>query len=130
MTIDDYFRQIEAAIATSPIVHTSSVTYDKRSDYVGFLRGALFFLDGSRLYIREFVNVEYGIDRYMYSFHYQRPDGTLIFRYDNTPHHPQLQTFPHHKHVGVDENVFPVQAPDLAAVLDEIRRYLFSHEMK
>lgn len=64
------------------------MTYDKRSAYVGYLRGALFFLDGSRLHIREFVNVEHVIDRYMYTFHYQKADGTLVFRCDNTPHHP------------------------------------------
>jgi len=22
----------------------------------------------------------------MYAYHYQRPDDTLVFRYDNTPH--------------------------------------------
>lgn len=123
MIIGDYFRQVEALISASPIVHISSVTYDKRSAYVGYLRGALFFLDGSRLHIREFVNVEHVIDRYMYTFHYQKADGTLVFRYDNTPHHPQVRTFPHHKHVAGDEDVAPTVAPDLGVVLSEIRRY-------
>lgn len=128
MTIDDYFYQIEAAIAASAIVHISAVTYEKRSAYVGFLRGSLYFLDGSRLHIREFVNVEHGIDRYMYTFHYQKADNTPVFRYDNTPHHPHVETFPHHKHIGNDAHVYPTLPPDLAAVLSEIHRHLLNNQ--
>ncbi len=124
MIIDDYFHQIETAIAASHIVHLSTVTYDKRSAYVGFLRGSLFFLDGSRLHIREFVNVEYVVDRYMYVYHYQKADDTLVFRYDNTPHHPDIASFPHHKHVGDDTTVQPTPAPNLGIVLNEIHQHL------
>jgi hypothetical protein len=24
----------------------------------------------------------------------------MIVRWDNAPHHPEIQSFPHHKHVG------------------------------
>lgn len=26
-------------------------------------------------------------------------DGAIIFRYDNAKHHPEIETFPHHKHL-------------------------------
>ena len=36
---EDYFRQIATLIATASIVHSSSITYDKRSTSIGFIRG-------------------------------------------------------------------------------------------
>jgi len=119
--IEDYFRQVETLIANAGIIHSSSITYDKRSTHVGLTRGDIYFLDGSLLHLREFVNVEHGIERYMYAYHYQRPDGTLAFRYDNTPHFPALPTFPHHKHEASEANVVAASPPDLQAVLTEIQ---------
>ncbi len=60
---------------------------------------------------------------YVYSFHYQRADSTLIFRYDNSPHFPNLPTFPAHKHTP--DGVIPSAAPDLADVLREIDERLY-----
>jgi Family of unknown function (DUF6516) len=119
--IEDYFRRVETLLAVTNIVHSSSITYDKRSASIGFVRGAIYFLDSSQLHLREFVNVEYGVERYMYAYHYQRPDGALVFRYDNTPHFPTLPTFPHHKHEGREANVVTASPPDLAAILSEIQ---------
>lgn len=119
--IEDYFRQIDTLIATAAIVHSSSITYDKRSTYLGLIRGDIYFVDGSLLHLREFVNVEHDVERYMYVYHYQRPDGTLIFRYDNTPHFPALPTFPHHKHDTSEANVVAASPPDLQAILTEIQ---------
>ena len=119
--IEDYFRRVELLLAAASSVHSTSITYDKRSASIGFLRGVVYFLDSSQLHLREFVNVERGIERYMYAYHYQRPDDTLVFRYDNTPHFPTLPTFPHHKHVGTAADVTAASLPDLEAILTEIQ---------
>jgi hypothetical protein len=118
--IEDYFQRIEALITSAGIVRFFNITYDQRSASIGFIRGSIYFLDGSLLYLREFVDVEYGSERYMYASHYQRPDGTLVFRYDNTPHFPHLPTFPHHKHEGSETHVVAAGLVDLEAVLTEI----------
>ncbi len=120
--IEEYFRSLEALIAQTRIVIAETVTYDKRSTTIGFIRGELFFLDGSRLHLREYISVQPTVDRYTYSYHYQAPDGSLIFRYDNTPHFPNLANFPHHKHVGDEMNVISVHAPELQVVLAEIQK--------
>jgi hypothetical protein len=46
----------------------------------------------------------------------------LIFRYDNSGHHRNLQlpTFPHHKHDRVESNVIGSSAPALPEVMTEI----------
>ena len=122
--IEDYFQQVEMLVRRATIVHSSSLTYDKRSAHVGFIRGEIYFLDGSLLHVREFVNVEDGIERYTYAYHYQQTDGGLIFRYDNTPHFSGLPDFPHHKHENSESNVMPASPHDLETVLAEIHRLM------
>jgi hypothetical protein len=122
--IEDYFRSVETLLAATSSIHSSSITYDKRSSSIGFLRGVVYFLDGSELHIREFVNVEHGVERYMYVYHYQRPDGAMVFRYDNAPHFPALPTFPHHKHEYGKADVIAASPPDLQTILTEIQDLL------
>ena len=118
--IDDYFQALLTTISTSPIVHSSSVTLDKRTSFVGLVRGDLGFLDGSTLHFREFVNTQSGVERFMYVYHYQRADQSVVFRYDNTAHYPNLPNTPHHKHAADEANVVSATPPDLDAILKEI----------
>lgn len=61
--------------------------------------------------------------RIEFTFHYQSENGSLIFRYDNTAHYPDLATFPSHKHTP--EGVIAAEAPDLTDVLSEIDGILY-----
>ncbi|MCL4396701.1 MAG: DUF6516 family protein, partial [Chloroflexi bacterium] len=88
----------------------------------GEMRGDLHLIDGSLLHFREYVRQRRDLpaERYTYVYHYQNPDGTLIFRYDNTAHFPTLGNFPHHKHQGAESSVISSGALDLVSVLAEI----------
>jgi hypothetical protein len=122
LSIESYFQHIGALIEACPIVQSSTVTYDKRARHEGFIRGELFFVDGSMLHLREFVDVEDGIDRFTYVYQYMDSNQSRVFRYDNTGHHRKLNlpTYPHHKHVGREDVVVASLAPSLQQVLDEI----------
>ncbi|MGQ9627008.1 MAG: toxin TumE [Anaerolineae bacterium] len=86
--------------------------------------GQLRFYDGSLLVFDEKAQEVRGeIEKVEYRYHYQRADGTLIFRYDSAAHHPELSTFPHHKHIG--DRVEPAAPPDLSDVLREIDAILY-----
>lgn len=124
--IEDYFHEIAAIIKAEVSIEGASMTYDKRTPHIGFLRGILYFADGSTLHIREYVSARNDIGRYMYMYvyQYQDRDGVLVFRYDNSPHFPHLSGFPHHKHDGSESNVIDATPPHLAVVLDEIRPLL------
>jgi hypothetical protein len=122
LRIDAYFQWIRDIIEACPVVQSSSVSFDKRSTYEGHLRAELYFMDGSVLHVREYLDVETTVDRLMYVYQHVDPAGDLVFRYDNTGHHKKrsLPTYPHHKHEGRDQRVLDSPAPDLAAVLREI----------
>ena len=126
MRIEAYFQQIGEAIDNCPVVQSSSVNYDKRSTYEGFIRGEVYFVDGSILHLREFVDVEIIIDRLTYAYQYMTADHQLVFRYDNTGHHKKLNlpTYPHHKHEGSEDNVVASPAPDVAAIFREIEVFV------
>jgi hypothetical protein len=53
-----------------------------------------------------------------YRYHFQDRDNNLIFRYDNTPHFPDLKTFPNHKHFP--DNVIAADRPSVNEVLEEV----------
>lgn len=79
----------------------------------------LRFPDRSQLQVVERLVVErYTIIKARYTYHYQRADGALAFRYDNVPHHPEIRSYPHHKHVG--DAIIASMPPDLSEVLREI----------
>lgn len=118
--IDKYAQKLLDAVAASPIVRSSNISFDKRTLDAGLIRGELTFADDSCLHFRELVDTQARVIRIMYSFHYQRENGSLIFRYDDTPHFPTLPQFPHHKHIGSQTDVIPAQPPDLTTVLREI----------
>ena len=119
MLIEEYIQDIEQAIAQSYIITNAQLVTDKRSLYIGFIEGTLTFLDGSTLHFMEFVNVKMAVNRYKYSYHYQDTTEALRFRYDMAPHHRDVTTFPHHKHLA-NGHVVDAVAPSLSDILEEI----------
>ena len=122
MRIEAYFDEMRTTLETCTVVQSSEIAYDKRSTHEGYLRGEIFFLDGSVLHFREYVDVEGERERISYTYQYMDSSGKLVFRYDNTGHHRRLNlpTYHHHRHEGKSEEVMASPGPDLAAVLHEI----------
>jgi len=80
------------------------------SEDEGSISGRIQYWDGAFMDFREELIWEFtSIVKEDYSYHYQKGD-TLIFRYDNAPHHPEILTFPHHKHTSTGE-VIPAAEP-------------------
>lgn len=126
MLIDEYFQQIEATLARSPVIVTTNLVKEKRSPSIGFLEGRLTFMDGLLLHFVEFVNVKTAVDKYKYSYHYQDANTQMIFRYDMAPHHKDVATFPHHKHIAASSDVLEALPPTLRDILNEIETFIAS----
>ena len=126
--IDDYFHRQLQLLTEHPYVDNQSVRFDKRTEFVAFIRGDVYFHDGSRLHFRELVDVEVTLQVVVYSYHYQDADDTLLFRYDNTPHFPTLPNAPHHKHEGSETTVIAATQPNLMIVLQEVETFFMDKE--
>ena len=122
--IDEYFRSIQDIIASSKIVASSSIEYVKVLDAEGYVRGALTLIDGSELRILEYTIIRGGqpiVSKYR--FQWQRL-GEFLVRWNNAPHHPEVETHPYHKHVKGEERPRPSEAKSLASVLVEIEKMM------
>ena len=98
--IEQYFQSLLDLLASLPFVESSDVNLEKRGDLVGFVRGEVEFRDGSSLlFFRESIDLRLPLQKIMYAYHYQKADGALIFRYDNTAHPRSIPTFPYHRHL-------------------------------
>jgi len=121
--LHNYLARIEATLYSRQDITVRDLRVEPVSTAVAYIEDRLIFYDGSFLEIEEVLCLsDRRIDKVRYSYHYQKGDR-LIFRYDNAPHHPDLPTFPHHKHVG--DHVEPCQEPDLHDVLREIDARLY-----
>lgn len=61
-----------------------------------------------------------------YSYHWQTEDNKLLLRWDNAPHYKELETFPHHKHVG--KKIEAVSRLSVEEVLKYIKESLSEQE--
>lgn len=68
MRIESYFQRIREILNACPFIQSSELTFDQRSSHEGFIRGNLYFRDGSVLHLREFLDVEISVDRLTYVF--------------------------------------------------------------
>jgi len=107
-------RELELLEKSSAVKSYEIIDY-KEGDSFYFLKIRAELMDGSVLYIREFISEE----EYNYSFQWQK-DRKLIVRWDNAPHHKDVETFPHHKHVGSKDNVQPSKEISLEDILRAI----------
>ncbi len=121
-SLERYLARVEEKLKElEPLISSSQISIERRSSNRVVLKGMIIFIDGSLLHFLEYVLEEDNkLLRVSYRFHYTRQDGSLIFRYDNAPHHPELPTFPHHKHIPGNK-VVSSSEKSLTDVLDEIR---------
>ncbi len=64
---------------------------------VSQLKAKLRLFDGTILWIRE-VRIKGNLEAY--SYYWLNSDEKLIIGWDNAPHHKDIASFPHHRHVG------------------------------
>jgi hypothetical protein len=126
VTVDDYFAAIERGLRDNVQAGTvvEPITRLTSDDYNGLIRCRVLFWDGSYLDIYEVVSTELGYPvRVHYAYTYVQ-QGQRVFRYDNAPHHPDIATYPHHRHLGPVNRAAPADQPTLSQVLAEVARWL------
>lgn len=128
IVIKKFIEDIEKVIDSSPFVLSSDI--QKHFGPTGntiYLRGRLFIIDSSILEIAIFASKSrnaISIDKYR--FHYIDKQGSMMFRYDNAPHHQKMSSFPHHKHLS--EKITSATMPSLRDVLNEISAIIIGHK--
>ena len=82
------------------------------------LRVILYLKDGTNLRVTEQWA---GKVLKRYSYYWLNSANELKVGWDNAPHHTQMQSFPHHKHVGRRGNLQPSRETSLEEVMGVIQ---------
>jgi hypothetical protein len=123
--IQDYLDEIEQLLLNSSNTYIEEynavILTTERANLRLRVRFALKYL----LAVSEvLVVVDNQITYIDYRYHFQDEQNSLIFRYDSTPHFPNLPSFPHHKHLP--NNVIACEKPHITGVLQEVMGFLKS----
>jgi len=120
--INRYFERIGKVIAGfQEMIAAHTIRKRTYNDTQGLISGEIEFIDDSELSFMELKNTEQ-VEKKKYKYHYMNNAKEMIFRYDNAKHHPEINTFPHHKHTQgeIDKSA----EPELIDVLSEIQERL------
>jgi hypothetical protein len=119
-TVEEYFDQVRKLIQGT--INARIERYEEHilSATRGNLRIRLRFSDNALLEISEaFILAGGELHWLSYRYHYQDALGTLVFRYDNAPHHPEVVTYPDHKHQR--EQILASSHPPIEQILEEVQ---------
>ena len=125
-TIDEYFKKIQDTISNSKIVASTNIEYIKVLENEGYIRGTLTLIDGTELRLLEYTKIT---NNQAVTLRYRlqwQTEGELITRWNNAPHHPEIKTFPHHKHIKGEDKPKPSKTTNLISVLKEIEAEIVS----
>ena len=120
--LTDYLAKVEQAIESCEGVYVERYIEEILTPKRANLRIRLRFEQGRLLEINEAVVISSDELIWLdYRYHCQDEKNRLLFRYDSTPHFPDLPSFPHHKHLS--DSVISSDKPNLTAVIEEARTY-------
>lgn len=123
MTAREYYRRLQQVISGAFYVFDSQMSYSEIDVNECYVRGFLILSNGYQLHIAEYVITEPSIIRTKYRYHLQTIGDELVARWDNSPHHKEIDTFPDHCHLR-DGSIVSSPVMDIASVLEAILAFL------
>ena len=121
--IEHYFASIRIAVGAIATAHVDYYLEQARPSQVALLELRLSWPAGELLQVGDVLEPGATAPIWLrYRYHFQ--SNTLVLRYDNAPHHPEIVTHPHHKHIGPKDRLAPADQPSLSQVLAEIEDWL------
>ncbi|MEZ5673481.1 MAG: DUF6516 family protein [Thiotrichaceae bacterium] len=122
---NDYLQSIQARLSISTIVISITNLRLQAQGDMGLYRLRLKLIDNSLLECFELFEFQGETkDTLKYSFHWQTNTGQLISRWDNAPHHGEIDTFPNHVHEEQEDNVKSHHTVDMFWILQELETKL------
>ena len=114
--LDDVIHSLEDAYVEA--YYVEALTEDRIN-----IRLRIRMIDGFLLELNEAAIAEDHFIRHLgYRYHFQDGQNNLIFRYDNTPHFPHLNSHPDHKHL-INE-VVEASKPNIESVIREASEFI------
>ncbi len=121
--IQEYFSEIELRLLENPIYKEYSIIRKDILYNEAKIRIQINLVNEDLLEIFEYLQEKGGkLTSIKYSYHWQDKEGRLKLRWDNAPHHKELDNFPHHIHFE-DNRIKPNNfTPNILEILNEIEK--------
>lgn len=120
--IEAYFNGIVEVLLVSHAITSFKILRKEIAEEDGYIRVKCGLLNGNIFEFAEYVVLHKNkISLQTYSYHWQGKDGKLIKRWDNVPHHKEIDSFPHHLHLANSKTVSSTKVT-LKKILGEIEK--------
>ncbi len=120
-TIDDYIDAVKLQLVASPVVKNYKILRERSTQDEGYLCIQIELMNNDILDVAEYFEVRLEkIETIDYRYHWMDASNQLRCRWDNAPHHPSLDNFPHHIHQASEDNVLPGVVMNLIQLLDHV----------
>ena len=126
MSVEALLESEYAVLLSHPVVRSVEAVRYSVNRLDGYLRVRCRLTNGDYLEIALHVSVsKQGVAIDDYRYHWMDSDQKLLRRrWDNTPHFSGLPGFPHHCHIGNEDQVEPSAPLNLAQLLDHITPFI------
>ena len=115
-----YFESIKNFFNRNPILLKFDVLRERITNTEGFIEIDSELKHGFRFIFFEYYSVKEGVINYRYQLLDKNHES--IVRWDNAPHHPELDNFPHHKHIR--KQVQSCKKLSIYQIFNQINEYL------
>lgn len=115
--IHEILRQFNEIIAETEFLNVREIRG------LRYYKCKIQLIDGSNLRISE-KWTEQQVSQY--SYYWLDDENKLIIGWDNAPHHSEISTYPHHKHIQHQTRVYISNENSLKVVLEFIKQRISS----
>lgn len=100
------------------IIKEYTIIQDREDHKIRENKIKIIFSDST---ILEATEIEiFSLKKRKYAYHWMDSNFQLLIRWDNALHHKQISSFPHHKHISDEKNIFDSHDISLKEVLEVI----------
>lgn len=102
-----YLDATKLALISSPAIADFAIIRERVTATDGYVRLRATLINGDFLELTEyFIRIGQSITTVDYRYQWMDADkAELRRRWDNTPHHPEIASFPHHSHLEGESKV-------------------------
>lgn len=123
--VQAYIEAVKVRLSLCPKIISVEIVDERISlQNRGYFRARLHLINEDFLEISEYFIAD-GEHCRPLKYRYQWMDNSqtrLIRRWDNVPHFPRLPFFPHHVHIGNENNVFPSKSLNIIELIELIEK--------
>ena len=120
--LEMYIKEVQTALEESPIVLSSILATEVEPEIAAVkIKGTAFLIENYRLEFFEYLKSKKNkVSHDKYRFQLLNQENIALFRWDNAPHHPEVQSFPNHKHNLEKNEIALSKEMNMKIVLEEI----------